>query len=208
VVTEGLTLEKKNKDAIKIPFAKSPKIAITTNYAIKGAGNSFARRKWELELHQYYSKAYTPLDEFGKLMFSDWNDDEWCEFDNYMVDCLKSYLRTGLVQSKFVNLKIRQLSAETCHDFIEWCGLIDKNENKAIEFNKRLRLNDLYSDFVDNYPDYGPRSKMTVSRQRFFKWVVAYGVFKTGFIPEEGRDMIGKWIIIRYKEASNGESDN
>ena len=48
VVTEGLTLEKKNKDAIKIPFSKSPKVAITTNYAIKGKGNSFARRKWEL----------------------------------------------------------------------------------------------------------------------------------------------------------------
>ena len=45
VVTEGLTLEKKNKDAIKIPFEKSPKIAITTNYAIKGSGNSFERRK-------------------------------------------------------------------------------------------------------------------------------------------------------------------
>jgi hypothetical protein len=53
VITEGLTLEKKNKDAIKIPFSKSPKIAITTNYAIKGTGNSFARRKWELEFHQY-----------------------------------------------------------------------------------------------------------------------------------------------------------
>ena len=50
VVTEGLTLEKKNKDAIKIPFNKSPKIAITTNYAIKGTGNSFQRRQWELEL--------------------------------------------------------------------------------------------------------------------------------------------------------------
>ena len=36
-------MEKKNKDAIKIPFEKSPKIGITTNYAIKGAGNSFAR---------------------------------------------------------------------------------------------------------------------------------------------------------------------
>ena len=36
VVTEGLTLEKKNKDTIKIPFNKSPKIAITTNYAIRG----------------------------------------------------------------------------------------------------------------------------------------------------------------------------
>jgi len=57
VVTEGLTLEKKNKDAIKIPFSRSPKIAITTNYAIKGAGNSFARRKWELELHQYLPRS-------------------------------------------------------------------------------------------------------------------------------------------------------
>ena len=28
VVTEGLTLEKKNKDAIKIPFSKSPKVII------------------------------------------------------------------------------------------------------------------------------------------------------------------------------------
>ena len=88
IITEGITIEKKNKDAIKIPFAKSPKIAMTTNYAIKGAGNSFARRKWELELHQYYSKDYTPLDEFGRLMFGDWNDDDWCEFDNYMIGCL------------------------------------------------------------------------------------------------------------------------
>jgi hypothetical protein len=38
---------------------------------------------------------------------------------------------------------------------------------------------------------------MTVSRQRFSKWVVAYSVFKTGLVPEEGRDMVGKWMIIR-----------
>jgi hypothetical protein len=208
VVTEGLTLEKKNKDAIKIPFSKSPKIAITTNYAIKGAGNSFARRKWELEFHQYYNKNHTPLDDFGKLMFSDWTDDEWCEFDNYMVDCLKSYLKTGLIKSKFVNLKIRQLSAETCHDFIEWCGLVDKSENKLIEPNKRIRTNDLYSDFVDNYPDYGPRSKMTVSRQKFSKWINAYAIYKSNHLPEEGRDMIGKWILIKQKDNANDDATN
>ena len=108
VVTEGLTLEKKNKDAIKIPFSKSPKIAITTNYAIKGAGNSFARRKWELELHQHYNKNYTPMDEFGKLMFGDWDDRDWCSFDNYMIGCLQNYLAKGLQKSQFENLKIRQ----------------------------------------------------------------------------------------------------
>lgn len=200
VVTEGLTLEKKNKDAIKIPFHKSPKIAITTNYAIKGAGNSFARRKWELELHQYYSKNFTPLDEFGKLMFGDWDDDEWCEFDNYMIGCLQGYLATGLVKSKFVNLKIRQLSAETSHDFIEWCGLVDNSEpNRLLEPGERRYKQDLYMEFITEYPDYGPKSKMTISRTRFYKWLVSYCLFKEGVVPEEGRDQQGRWIRIRRK---------
>ena len=201
VVTEGLTLEKKNKDAIKIPFSKSPKIAITTNYAIKGSGNSFARRKSELELHQYYSKSFTPLDEFGKLMFGDWNDDDWCEFDNYMIGCLSNYLHTGIVKSNFVNLKIRQLSAETAHDFIEWCGLVEgQPKNNTLEPEVRLYKNDLYNDFVNEYPDYGPKSKMTISRTKFYKWLVSYGMFKYGVAPEEGRDMMGRWIIIHSND--------
>jgi hypothetical protein len=207
VVTEGLTLEKKNKDAIKIPFSKSPKIAITTNYAIKGAGNSFARRKWELELHQYYSKNFTPLDEFGKLMFGDWNDDEWCEFDNYMINCLKGYLNTGLVKSKFVNLKIRQLSAETCHEFIEWCGLVDNQDtNRLLVPEMKIYKNDLYYDFINEYPDFGPKSKLTISRTRFYKWLISYGVFKEGLMPEEGRDMTGRWIIFKKKKNPNNQT--
>jgi hypothetical protein len=201
VVTEGLTLEKKNKDAIKIPFSRSPKIAITTNYAIKGAGNSFARRKWELELHQYYTKEFTPLDEFGKLMFGDWNDDDWCEFDNYMISCLTTYIKTGLVKSKFVNLKIRQLSAETCHEFIEWCGLVDTHQNREVilQTDTRLYKNELYSNFVDEYPDYGPRGRMSVSRTKFYKWLIAYGMYKEGTMPQEDRDQNGRWIIIKSK---------
>jgi len=203
VVTEGLTLEKKNKDAIKIPFSRSPKIAITTNYAIKGAGNSFARRKWELELHQYYSKEFTPLDEFGKLMFGDWSDDDWCEFDNYMINCLKDYIGTGLVKTTFVNLKIRQLSAETCHEFIEWCGLIDgQDKNNSLETDVRLYKNDLHLNFIEEYPDYGPRGKMSISRTKFYRWLVSYSLYKEGVQPEEGRDQAGRWIIIKKKKNS------
>ena len=201
VITEGLTLEKKNKDAIKIPFGKSPKVAITTNYAIKGAGNSFARRKWELELHQYYTMSFTPRDDFGKMMFGDWNDDDWCEFDNYMIGCLRFYLANGLVKSKFVNLKIRQLSAETCHEFIEWVGLVDSNDRSTVlPVNVRLYKNELYSNFVDEYPDYGARGKMTISRTKFYKWLVAYAIYKEGLMPEEDRDHIGRWIIIKKRD--------
>lgn len=201
VVTEGLTLEKKNKDAIKIPFNKSPKIAITTNYAIKGAGNSFARRKWELELHQHYNKSFTPLDDFGKLMFGEWDDDEWCSFDNYMIKCLQNYLEGGLHKSKFVNLQVRQLSAETSHDFIEWCGLIKGSQpNPALTVDTKNYKHNLYLEFIEEYPDYGPKAKMTISRTRFYKWLVSYAMFKEGIAPEEGRDAQGRWLRIRSKK--------
>jgi hypothetical protein len=201
VVTEGLTLEKKNKDAIKIPFAKSPKIAITTNYAIKGAGNSFARRKWELELHQHYSKTFTPLDEFGKLMFGDWDEEEWCVFDNYMISCLQLYLNKGLLRSDFVNLKIRQLSAETCHDFIEWCGLVDGQPgNQSLLDNLKLYKQELYFDFITENPDYGPKAKMTISRTTFYRWLKAYAIYKNQLAPREGRDSSGRWIIFQKVE--------
>ena len=201
VVTEGLTLEKKNKDAIKIPFSKSPKIAITTNYAIKGTGNSFQRRKWELELYQHYTKSYTPQDEFGKLFFGDWDDDEWCVFDNYMIECLQLYLSEGLVESEFVNLKIRQLSASTSHDFIEWCGLLNGQvENDKLGVGLQINKNEMYFDFINEYPDYGPKSKMTISRQKFYKWLNSFAEYKTGLPPIEGRDLTGRWLQLKEPE--------
>lgn len=202
VITEGLTLEKKNKDAIKIPFSKSPKIAITTNYAIKGTGNSFARRKWELELHQYYNKDFTPQDEFGRFMFGDWNDDDWCEFDNYMIKCLIGYLNTGLVKGNFVNQNVRTLSSDTRHEFIEWVGLINNDTNETpIPTETRLYKNELYYNFIEEYPDYGPRGKKGISRQEFYKWLKIYAVFVSGEDPVENRDHTGRWIIIKEKKS-------
>ena len=210
VVTEGLTLEKKNKDAIKIPFSKSPKVAITTNYAIRGKGSSFERRKWELELAQHYTREHTPVKEFGKLMFGEWNDDEWCAFDNFMIVCLQLYLRDGLVKSEFVNLKIRRLSAETCHEFIEWCGILDgMSLNKMLTTNTKMFKQDLYFDFIEDNPDFAPKSKMTVSRTRFYKWLTAYNQYKHKCDPEEGREAGGRWIVFRNAQTieENGKID-
>ena len=207
VVTEGVTLEKKNKDAIKIPFSKSPKISITTNYAIRGAGNSFQRRKWELELHQHYNKNYSPIDEFGKLLFGDWDSEEWCKFDNYMIGCLRLYLKEGLIKSEFVNLQIRQLSAETSHEFIEWCGLMKGLEpNQKLKPGQRIYKNELYFDFIEEYPDYGPKAKMTISRTRFYKWINAFCSYRYQIPPEEGRDSSGKWLIIRTKNEQDNQT--
>ena len=208
VVTEGLTLEKKNKDAIKIPFSKSPKVSITTNYAIKGKGSSFERRKWELELTQHYTKDFTPLKEFGKLMFGEWDDDEWCQFDNYMIGCLQTYMNYGLIKSKFVNLRTRQLSAETCHEFLEWSGVIGSGmQHEKLKKGGKIYKSDLYLDFVEDNPDFAPKSKFTISRTKFYKWLEAYSMFQYHCKPDADRDQHGRWIRFRshHELESNGK---
>ena len=205
VVTEGLTLEKKNKDAIKIPFSKSPKIAITTNYAIKGSGNSFVRRKWELELAQHYTKEFTPLVEFGKHFFGEWDENEWCQFDNFMISCLQLYLDSGLLKSELVNQALKSFMTATSNDFVEWCGVFG-TPNAFLSKNSKLNVNTLYFEFIEEYPDYAPRSKFTWSRQYFFKCLVEYSKYKYGCNPLNGRDQVGKWIQFVDKSHYNKQT--
>lgn len=206
IVTEGITLEKKNKDAIKIPFSRSPKIVITTNYAIKGKGNSFERRKWELEFKKYYSKDFTPEDDFGRLLFSDWDEDEWCRFDNYMISALRLYLCEGFIKSDFMNLKTRKFIAETDHNFWEW---VTDKENDEIAMNKKLYKQDLYNSFIADNPDFGPRAKMSITLNKFYAWLDAFGIYSTGVPASSGRDGRGRWIefTLVEKEFKQEEFD-
>ncbi len=141
-------------------------------------------------------------------MFGDWNDEEWCQFDNYMIQCLQLYLEKGLMKSEFVNLKIRKLSAETCHEFIEWCGVIGDNPiHDKLKVGGKIPKNELYTDFVEDNPDFAPKSKMSVSRVRFSKWLVAFSLYHYGCAPEEGRDMHARWIRFRHKSELDEQQD-
>jgi hypothetical protein len=120
IITEGMTVEKKGKDAYQIPFSESPKISITTNYTVNGSGASHERRVFEVEVANYFNESHTPQKEFGHLFFTDWDDSEWERFDNFMIRCIQYYLKNGLVESQKVNLKFRKLKNELGSEFIEF----------------------------------------------------------------------------------------
>lgn len=193
VITEGITIERKNKDAIKIPFHKSPKVVITTNYAIQGKGNSFERRKWEMEFKQFYSKDYTPQDEFGRLLFTDWGKDDWCSFDNYMVKNLQLYLTEGLIKCEFVNLKERKFRAETNPEFAEW---VKEFGSQEMPIGEKFKPDKVYDRFMN---DNAGMFRM-LSKQRFNSWLRTYSLYISGNNPEEGRDGGGKWMLIIRKD--------
>ena len=50
-------------------------------------------------------------------------------------------------------------------------------------------------DFIQDNPDFAPKAKRTISRTEFYRWLKSFAVFKTDIIPDEGRDLNGRWII-------------
>lgn len=121
IITGNLVLNKKNKQPIEIPFSQSPKIMFTSNYILSGVGDSHDARKLEIELYRHYSKNYKPIDEFGKLFFSDWNNDEWNAFFKYMIENIQKYFKNGLILSELKTGKTKKLIANTCEDFYDFC---------------------------------------------------------------------------------------
>ena len=183
LITEGITLEYKGQDAIKLPINKSPKILITTNYTIGGIGGSFERRKFEVEMSSYFSNKYTPVDEFGHLLFDDWNEAEWSRFDNYMIQCCQFYLKNGLVKNSFVNLELKKLINETKKEFIDWANL------ETLPLNTRLPKDEIYNLLVRDYSDF---SKW-LRKNTLTKWLKIYADYHN-YKVIEGKTNNVYWI--------------
>ena len=188
LITEGITLEYKGQDAIKLPVTKSPKIVITTNYTIGGVGGSFERRKFEVEMSDYFGYHRSPLDEFGHMLFDDWNEEEWARFDSYMINCCQYYLKNGLVSHDFTNLDVRKFIKETSFEFYEW------SKDDHLPLNTRLYKDELHRLFTEEYTDY-----TKLSKKKFTQWLHVFAEYHKHKIFEGKTNNI-RWIVF--------ESDN
>jgi hypothetical protein len=160
VITEGITIEYKGKDSIKLEVTESPKIIITTNYTIKGDSASHNARKYEVEMSSYFSDKYTPVMEFGHEFFNGWNDEEWARFDNYMMECISIYMNMGLIDMPNKNLATRKLLDDISLDLFNFLENMDRN--------KWYKMKSLYDDYLNLYPE--KRNKFTQNKMtRSFK---------------------------------------
>ena len=186
LVTEGITLERKNKDAIKLTVEESPKMLISTNYAIKGEGNSHDRRRYELEIAQYYGKELTPYEEFKRELFDEWTLDDFIKFDNYIVYCIQVYLNNGLITQTAKNLELRKFIAETSMEFNEWACDTD-NLPIGVRNDKQI----YFDNFINEYKDYNK----WLRRKRFNIWIKKYANFK-GIKYDDGTTNGQRWFMI------------
>jgi hypothetical protein len=165
VLTDGISVEKKGLQSVHYDFYNSPKIAITTNYALRGDGSSHRRRKFELEISQYYNDTKKPEHEFEKMFFIEWDAEDFLLFDSFMIDCAQYYLNNGLVAQELINLPEKRLLAELSAEFLEFI------EHNILEPNEKIQMIGFYQKFAAQYP----RSKIVM--KTFYKWVIMYCEF-------------------------------
>jgi hypothetical protein len=188
LITEGIPVNRKNKDEIYIPFERSPKIVITTNYVISGAGTSHDRRRHEIEFFQYFNSQRNPQDEYGKLLFDEWSKDEWAHFDNYMLSNLQMYLQNGLVRSISINADAKRFIQNTCKEFYDF--VMDGNIAINIKHYNKSCTEAFQAD-TNGFKDLDSR--------KFIKWVQVYALYK-GYKFTREKDHLGRYFELTKED--------
>jgi len=156
VITEGIEITYKGKDTIKLPIEDSPKILITTNYTIKGKGGSHDARRFEVELSNFFNDKHTPIHFFGHKLFDNWDEREWARFDCYMIECLKKYLKNGLMEYKAITLPLKKLQIDITKELYD-CIV-------ALENNQWHDANNFYNVYISTVKKYSERTKTFVTQ--------------------------------------------
>jgi hypothetical protein len=195
LISEGITVNRKNKDEIFIPFERSPKIIITTNYVIAGAGSSHDRRRHELEFFQYFNAKKSPLELYGRLLFDSWSVDDWMKFDNYMIRNLQKFLKYGLKQSISINADSKRFIQATSKDFFDFVN------DGHIESNVRHYNNasiQLFQQETNGWKD--------LESRRYLKWISEYAKYKNLDLRKE-RDHGGRFFELIDEDSVTNQGD-
>lgn len=95
LITDDWEVGKYGKDSLILPYDRSPKIMLTSNYPIRGVDGSTRARRLDLELTRFFNADYTPRDRFGakgQMWSFAWDREDWLAFYNFMHSCAKTYL--------------------------------------------------------------------------------------------------------------------
>lgn len=153
VVSGDLKVERKNKAPFIIKYNDSPKFIITTNHSITGIGDSYERRKFEIEFLPHYTASHTPRDEFNHDFFTEWSEYEQSLADYFAIRSISCFLVNGLMSltNSYSAARFRQAISETSRPFIDF--IFEKIAEDAIQssvwFDRKEIFND-YKIYIDD----------------------------------------------------------
>jgi len=195
LITEGIQVRQLFKGEFFLPYERSPKIIITTNYVINGSGGSHDRRRHEIEFFQYFSAKRQPIDVYGKMFFSGWDEADWIAFDNYIIHITQKYLNNGLTNPVSINADVKRFIQQTNKDFYDWV------EEGNIQKNCRVYITEIANQFKEEHKSYH-----NLNHRTFVKWVMRWSDLN-GYDFNKDRDHSGRYFEINTNETKTEDDE-
>lgn len=195
-ISDSITVDRKNMQ----PFSIRAKMLISANDTFRVEGSSAKDHVIEYELSDHYSADYSPQDEFGLWFFTDWSENEWLSFDNFMMESICLYLKHGVIEAPSINLEKRKKIQHTNIDFVSFMDeKIEKGEIKrGFDYNKQQ----LHSEFLDNFPEY--REDRWLKRSaNFTKWLKIYASYSSELKVKITERRSNNENLIRFELTKN-----
>jgi hypothetical protein len=134
IVTGDISVNPKHSKSYAIPFERSPKFCITSNYVLRNIDPSTSRRLLYAVFSDYYHEktdkndyreTRTIYDDFHKNLFREnYSEAEWNADINFLVECCRFYLSAagsgGKIQPPMENVIRRNLRAVMKDEFPAW----------------------------------------------------------------------------------------
>lgn len=211
-ITGSLKVNPKNAQPFEIPFSKAPKFIISSNFTIRDADPSTARRLLYTVFSDYYhfnkDEEYKEVrqvsDDFGgKNLFKDFTEAEWNDYYNFCAECLKFFLsHPHKINPPMDNVTKRSLQAEMGDVFMGWAEAFFDCKDA---FNVPMYLNKYFSKEAA-FEDFLKTTKLTKwTANKFKKALKAYCQWnKWIFNPKELHNSAGR--IIQKIEGKSQEA--
>ena len=148
-ITRGLTVNPKGKT--KYTISPPPKFILNTNHAFNGEGNSFERRQYLIAFSDFFNEHRTPYDLFGRILFQDWDYDQWNYFYNLIFQSIQYYLKYGLrYKIPRENIRKRQLRQKIGENFLEFAQ--NRWDPSGNWLNHEVEKKFAYEQYINDYP--------------------------------------------------------
>jgi hypothetical protein len=182
-ITEAVTVNQKGNRRFTVD--PPPVFIIPTNHAINGNDDSHARRQYLISFSNYYNKARTPYDQFGRSFFNDWDWEQWNLFYSFMACCIQTYLKFNDLKKYTIptgDIEKRKLRQTMGENFLDWATMYFSSGgflNKAVQKEK------IAEDYLEVYPS----ERKFINARNIKDKVIQYCKYsKLHFNPAAGSD--------------------
>ncbi len=177
-ITGSLNVNIKQGGRFYIPFEEAPKFYITTNHALDNLNDSTMARIVFTSFSNWYNTDHRPVEEFGHRFFDDWDEGQWCLFDNFLCECVMIYMRIldrgwsdpgrGTIDPPMEDIKRRELRQSMGEMFLQWADIYFSPDGGNL--NSRIIRKNIYLAFLE---EFNQRSTI-MSSKSFRDKLVAY----------------------------------